>query len=96
MIGFIEDVGRRHGVNRPLQMSLAILDGERLYAFRYLSEGRSRTLFYSASIAAMRQHFPDVYAFSDDAPAVVSEPLGGIENVNRFWIERRGNRHRKR
>jgi hypothetical protein len=44
----------------------------------------------------MRQHFPDVYAFSDDAPAVVSEPLGGIENVNRFWIERRGNRHRKR
>jgi hypothetical protein len=35
----------------------------------------------------MRQHFPDVYTFSDDARAVVSEPLGGIENVNRFWIE---------
>jgi hypothetical protein len=28
-----------------------------------------------------------VHAFSDDARAVVSEPLGGIENVNRFWIE---------
>ena len=87
MIGFIEDVGRRHGVSRPLQMTLAILDGETLYAFRYSSEGKSRTLFYSASIAAMRQHFPDVLAFSDDARAVVSEPLGGIENVSQFWIE---------
>jgi predicted glutamine amidotransferase len=87
MIGFIEDVGCKHGVNRPLQMTLAILDGQTLYAFRYSSEGKSRTLFYSASIAAMRQHFPEVQAFSDDARAVVSEPLGGIENVNRFWIE---------
>ena len=87
MIGFIESVGRKHGVSRPLQMTLAVLDGETLYAFRYSSEGRSRTLFYSASIAAMRQHFPDVHAFSDDARAVVSEPLGGIENVSQFWIE---------
>ena len=86
-IGFIEAVARRHGVSRPLQMTLAILDGQTLYAFRYSSEGKSRTLFYSASIAAMRKHFPDVQAFSDDARAVVSEPLGGIENVNRFWIE---------
>jgi predicted glutamine amidotransferase len=87
MIGFIENVGYRHGVSCPLQMTLAILDGQALYAFRYSSEGKSRTLFYSASIAAMRKHFPDVHAFSDDARAVVSEPLGGIENVNRFWIE---------
>jgi glutamine amidotransferase len=87
MIGFVEDVGRRRGVRRPLQMTLAILDGQTLYAFRYSSEGKSRTLFYSASIAAMRRHFPDVQTFSDDARAVVSEPLGGIENVNRFWIE---------
>ena len=35
----------------------------------------------------MRQLFPDVHAFSDDARAVVSEPLGGIENVKPFWIE---------
>jgi glutamine amidotransferase len=87
MIGFIEGVARRHGVSHPLQMTLAILDGQTLYAFRYSSEGKSRTLFYSESIAAMRKHFPDVHTFSDDARAVVSEPLGGIENVNRFWIE---------
>jgi len=87
MIGFIEGVARRHGVSRPLQMTLAVLDGQTLYAFRYSSEGKSRTLFYSASVVSMRKHFPDVHTFSDDARAVVSEPLGGIENVNHFWIE---------
>jgi predicted glutamine amidotransferase len=87
MIGFIEDVGRRHGVTRPLQMTLAIMDGQTLYAFRYSSEGRSRTLFYSESIATLRQYFPDVHTFSDDARAVVSEPLGTVENAKRVWIE---------
>jgi predicted glutamine amidotransferase len=87
MIGFIEGVAHRLGVRRPLQMTLAILDGQTLYAFRYSSEGKSRTLFYSASVASMRKHFTNVHRFSDDARAVVSEPLGGIENVNQFWIE---------
>jgi predicted glutamine amidotransferase len=87
MIGFIENVGRRHGVSSPLQMTLAVLDGQTLYAFRYSTEGKSRTLFYSSSIAAMRRYFPDVQTFSDDARAVVSEPLGGMENVHRFWVE---------
>jgi predicted glutamine amidotransferase len=86
-IGLIEDVGRKHGVARPLQMTLAIMDGKTLYAFRYSSEGKSRTLFCSASIATLRQHFPDVGTFSDDARAVVSEPLGTIEDASRVWIE---------
>jgi glutamine amidotransferase len=86
-IGFIEDVGRRHGVTCPLQMTLAIMDGQRFYAFRYSTEGKSRTLFYSASIATLRQQFPNVRTFSDDARAVVSEPLGTIEDASQVWIE---------
>jgi predicted glutamine amidotransferase len=80
-------VGRRHGVAHPMQMSLAILDGRTLYAFRYSSEGKSRTLFYSASIKTLRQHFPNVDRFSDDARAVVSEPLGAAEDDSRVWVE---------
>lgn len=87
MVGFVEEVGRTHGVADPLQMTLAILDGRKLYAFRYSSEGVSRTLFYNASIATLRQHFPGVEAFSDDARAVVSEPLGAIEHADRIWVE---------
>ncbi len=87
MAGFVEDVGRRHGVTHPLQMTLALLDGQTLYAFRYSSEGESRTLFYNASIATLRAHFPNVGSFSDDARAVVSEPLGAVEHASRIWME---------
>ena len=87
MVGFIEDVGRKNGVVHPVQMTLAIMDGQTLYSFRYSSEGRSRTLFHSASIATLREHFPNVRNFSDDARAVVSEPLGEVENASKIWVE---------
>jgi glutamine amidotransferase len=87
MVGFIEDVGRKNGIAYPLQMTLAILDGQTLYAFRYSSEGRSRTLFHSASIDTLRKYFPEVSVFSDDARAVVSEPLGALENASKIWVE---------
>ena len=87
MVGFVEDVGRKNGVAQPVQMTLAIMDGRTLYAFRYSSEGHSRTLFHSASIATLREHFPNVRTFSDDARAVVSEPLGSVENASKIWVE---------
>jgi predicted glutamine amidotransferase len=87
MIGFIESVGGQHGVTHPLQMTLAILDGHTLYGFRYSSEGNSRTLFHSGDIATLRDRFPNVARFSDDARAVVSEPLGEIDHVGEAWVE---------
>jgi hypothetical protein len=54
---------------------------------RYSSEGRSRTRFHSRSIETLREHFPNVRAFSDDARAVVSEPLGAVENASKIWVE---------
>ena len=50
-VGLIEDVGRRHGVEHPIQMTVATSDGERTWAFRYSSEGQSRSLFYSTDVA---------------------------------------------
>jgi glutamine amidotransferase len=87
MINFIEDVGRENDIAHPLQMTLAISDGQTLYAFRYSSEGRSRTLFHSASVATLRKRFPNVGRFSDDARAIVSEPLGAVETNDEAWIE---------
>src|SRR5690606_11780887 len=73
VIRFIEDVARAHNVADPLQMTLAIMGGRSLYAFRYASAGRAYTLFHNASIATLRRQFPAVSAFTDDARAVVSE-----------------------
>ena len=38
--------GAAHGVEHPIQMTIATTDGETVWAFRYSSEGKSRSLFY--------------------------------------------------
>ena len=87
MAGFVEDVGRVHGVEEPLQMSVATTDGTSTWAFRYSSEGRSRTLFYSADVASVRRLHPEVVELrevSDETRLVVSEPLGDLSGA---WVE---------
>jgi len=89
MVGFVEALGRRHGIEHPMQMTLGIADGNRLHAFRYSSEHKSRTLFHSKSIAALRELVPAEFRgqlspFSEDARAIVSEPLVGNPDL---WRE---------
>lgn len=83
MVGHVEKVGRAAGIEFPMQMTLGIADGKRLYAFRYSSEHASRTLFHSKSVSALRELIPEQYrpqlkGFSDDARAIVSEPLTAL------------------
>ena len=61
-----------------MQGTIAVSDGSTLWAFRYSSEGRSRTLFHSADIPSLQQMYPDVpqlQNFGVTAHVVVSEPL---------------------
>lgn len=77
-VGLVEAVGARHGVEHPIQMTVATSDGETLWAFRYSSERASRTLFYSTEIHALRRLYPENELFqnaSDNTRLVVSEPL---------------------
>ena len=37
-VGLIEDVGRKHGFENPIQMTVATTDGTSVWAFRYSSE----------------------------------------------------------
>ena len=86
-VGVIEEAGRRHGVDFPIQMTVATTDGETTWAFRYSSEGRSRTLFHSTDVATLRHQYPDnpeLHQLSDDARLVVSEPLGDLHGA---WRE---------
>ncbi len=86
-VGLIEEVGRRHGVPFPVQMTVATTDGETLWAFRYSSEGRSRSLFHNVDVATLRAQYPDnpvLHRLSDDARLVVSEPLGELQGA---WRE---------
>ena len=86
-VGLIEETGRRHGVANPIQMTVATTDGETTWAFRYSSEGRSRSLFHSTDIATLRLQYPDndvLHELSEDARVVVSEPLGDLHGA---WQE---------
>ena len=77
-VGLIEDVGRRHGVENPIQMTVATTDGTRVWAFRYSSERDSRSLFYSTDVPTLRRLHPELEVLahvSDDAKLIVSEPL---------------------
>ncbi|MGW7258019.1 class II glutamine amidotransferase [Streptomyces sp. NPDC054834] len=77
MVGLVEQTGRRQGVEYPIQMTVAVTDGHRLWAFRYSSQGASRSLYYSTRVETLRALHPDV-AFlqhiSDETRLVVSEP----------------------
>ena len=72
MVGFIERLGVEKDIENPIQMSLGICDGQSLYAFRYSTEGQSRSLFHSIEIKALRELAPHLEAFSDDVRLVVS------------------------
>ncbi|MDX8031268.1 class II glutamine amidotransferase [Lentzea sp. BCCO 10_0856] len=86
-VGFVEAIGRNRGVRHPIQMTVATTDGETTWAFRYSSEGRSRSLFHSADITTLRQQYPDnpaLHSLSADTRLVVSEPLGDLHGA---WRE---------
>ncbi len=87
MAGFVEATGHRHDVAEPLQMTVAVSDGERLYAARYASGPVVNSLFVTAdadSVRAMHPGWPRIQDFSDEARAIVSEPLGDLPGL---WIE---------
>lgn len=83
MAGLVESVGRKQGVEFPLQMTLALSDGERLIAVRYSSQGQSRSLYHSVNLEALKRVNPAPDLFAEGAVAVVSEPLDSVEE---HWV----------
>ena len=86
-VGLIEETGRRHGVEHPIQMTVATTDGDSIWAFRYSSEGKSRSLFFSTAVETLRAQHPDapvLHGLSVDTRVVVSEPLGDLAGA---WNE---------
>ncbi|MFB6618576.1 class II glutamine amidotransferase [Streptomyces sp. NPDC085524] len=87
MAGLVERLGAQHGVADPLQMTVAVSDGTRVWAFRYSSQGKTRSLFYSSKAETVRRLYPELDYLnnvSDSSRIVVSEPLGDLPGV---WNE---------
>jgi glutamine amidotransferase len=86
-VGLIEDVGDHAGIEHPMQMTVATTDGTSVWGFRYSSERRSRSLYFSTDVVQLRALHPDL-AFlqevDEESRLVVSEPLGDLPGV---WNE---------
>jgi predicted glutamine amidotransferase len=86
-IGFVEACGLARGVAYPFQGTVATTDGETVWAFRYSSQGKSRSLFYNRDVRTLRREYPGqvlLREVSDDARLVVSEPIGDLPGA---WEE---------
>jgi predicted glutamine amidotransferase len=86
-IGFVEALAARQGIERAIQASIGVSDGERLWAVRYSTEQSSRTLFVSADAAAIKLLHPEnprLELLRDEDRVVVSEPIGELPGA---WRE---------
>ena len=86
-VGLIEDVGKKRGVDQPIQMTVATTDGTNVWAFRYSSVRQSRSLFYSTDVVSLRALHPELEVLqrvSDESRLIVSEPLRDLPGA---WNE---------
>ncbi|MBU6532032.1 class II glutamine amidotransferase [Streptomyces mayonensis] len=84
MAGLVEEIGHAHGVEYPLQMTVAVTEGRELWAFRYSSGGESRSLYYSTAVETLRALHPGMPFLrqaSDGTRLIVSELLGDLPGV---------------
>ncbi|ANS79912.1 Glutamine amidotransferases class-II [Serinicoccus hydrothermalis] len=86
-IGLVEQTARDHGVDRAVQASIGVSDGETVWAVRHSTEHRSRSLFVSADAHALRRLHPDnprLQKLQDGDRLVVSEPFSDLPGA---WHE---------
>ena len=86
-IGLVEATAAKHGIEHAVQASMGLTDGETMWAFRYSTDHKSRTLFVSAEADAVHELYPAnerLQRFRDEDRIVVSEPLADLPGV---WHE---------
>jgi len=87
MAATVEAAGHRNGIEFPLNMTICVLDGERMIAVRYSSEQQSRSLFHNVDVRELKQLYPDnarIAEVGDDSYMLLSEPLSELPGV---WKE---------
>ncbi|HEX8857423.1 MAG TPA: hypothetical protein VF752_17645, partial [Thermoleophilaceae bacterium] len=86
-LGHVEEALRRHGIEPALQASIGVSDGERIWAVRYASADRPRTLFTSADVDALRKLDPEnprLQMLREGDRVIVSEPFADLPGA---WHE---------
>jgi predicted glutamine amidotransferase len=86
-VGVIESAAEARGIESAVQATFGVSDGTTLWAVRYATQGRARSLFGSADVDTIRRLHPDNPRFqrlSADDRLIVSEPFSDLPGV---WRE---------
>jgi glutamine amidotransferase len=86
-IGLIEATARRRGIEGAVQGTFGVSDGESVWAVRYATEGKARTLFASSDVDTIKQLAPDnerVQQLQEGDRVIVSEPFADLPGA---WHE---------
>ena len=86
-VGLIESTAGENGARGEVQASFGISDGETLWAVRYATKGKARSLFASSDIESVKRLHPDNERLSrldDDDRLIVSEPFADLPGL---WQE---------
>jgi hypothetical protein len=51
---FIERAGKNRGIENSIQLTVAVSDGKSIWAFRFVSSGKARTLYMSVKPERLR------------------------------------------
>jgi len=79
MAGFVEETGRKRGVDESLWMTACVSDGHSLWGVRYASDGEAPTLYHSKDVEDIARLSPAVVErVGLAARVIVSEPIGRI------------------
>ena len=68
-------------------MTVATTDGDSVWAFRYSSEGSSRTLFFSTSVHTLREQYPDNPVLHGLSRRVAAGRVGAARRPKGAWNE---------
>jgi predicted glutamine amidotransferase len=86
-VGQIEAVASEHGIQGAVQATFGVSDGNSLWAVRYATIDRPRTLFASSDVDTIRHLYPDNPRFArltEDDRLIVSEPFSDLPGL---WHE---------
>jgi len=82
MAGRIERAREEHGIDGPFRLTCALCDGESLYAVRYSSDQRSKTLYINEGSGALQRLTSGGERLPGSGHVVLSEPL---DDCDRDW-----------
>ena len=86
-IGLIEATAAEHDVAAPVQGTFGVSDGTSLWAVRYATEGRARSLFASADVDTVKRLHPEnprLQRIAEGDRLIVSEPFADLPGA---WNE---------